>query len=112
MQTKAEGSDVLTAFIERLIQYWHVNNKGVHRELILTQSLVSELITTSLWAKNPKGFLAYHCFSYREKTSHRSLTVWEQNALSGIELYSLSARYMYGILTKTYCNTLLLPLIK
>ncbi len=53
--------------------YWHINGMGVRGELGLTQSLVSELITTSLWAKNSKGFLAYHRFNYRggeEKGHH------------------------------------------
>lgn len=37
----------------------------IRGELGLTQVLVSELITTSLWAKNSKGFLAYHRLNYR-----------------------------------------------
>lgn len=45
--------------------YWHINGVTVCGELGLTQSEASELITTSLWAKNSKGFLAYHCFNYR-----------------------------------------------
>lgn len=62
------------------------NGMEVHGELSLTQSLVSELITTSLWAKNSKGFLAYHCFNYRggeEKGLHTA--VW----LHGRKLHRL-----------------------
>lgn len=50
---------------------------GVRGELGLTRSRVSELITTSLWAKNSKGFLAYHRFNYRggEESGHHT-AVW------------------------------------
>lgn len=56
--------------------YCHINGMGVRRELGLTRSRVSELITTSLWAKNSKGFLAYHCFNYRGGEESRHTAVW------------------------------------
>lgn len=104
-QASTGRSDVLTAFTMRLIQY-----KEVHRELILTQSLVSELITTSLWAQNSKGFLAYHCFNYRERTSRRSLAAWEPTCLG--ENYTVCLQNTCGILTKMSYNLLLLPLMQ
>lgn len=87
---------------------------GVRGELGLTQSLVSELITTSLWAKNSKGFLAYHCFNYRggeEKGHHTAF--W----LHGRKRHRLGRNCtgcLQGIHVQfsrwCYCNPLLFPL--
>lgn len=91
--------------------YWHINGMGVHRELGLTQSLVSELITTSLWAKNSKGFLAYHCFNYRggeEKGHHTALWLHgrKQHRLGRNQTDSLQGIHVQ-FSRGCYCNPLL-----
>ncbi|TNN51126.1 hypothetical protein EYF80_038647 [Liparis tanakae] len=67
---------------------------GARGELSLTQSPVSEPITTSLWAKSAKRFLAYHRFNYSgwEEGGRRSPAAREATASPAKEPRGPSAR--------------------